>query len=1675
MLHAITSLQLKHNFNIKYCLLSLTLLFSIVSNAQLQADFIASNTSGCSPLVVSFTNTSRGISNTAKYQWDFGNSNSSTNKDAATTYTAEQSFIVTLTVTDNNVSSSKSMTINVFKSPTPQFFVNNTTGCPPFNATFTSTSSTGSGNTVYYYWDFGDGNTINGDTTSQIVNHKYTSTGIYTVKLQVKTNTGCATTLMTKPNLVNVQPKPLASYVRSKNFLCNNSGEAITFSNSTSVDQGIKYLWKFGDGTTSNEVSPTHLYIGKGTYSDSLIATNSTGCSDTFHSSTPIFSSTFKSDFVIPNSGLCTNNDIFFINNSNTLPDNSNWYFPGQPTPNIGINTNKSFIKAGIYSIKLVNQFGNCIDSITKKVTIIQGITSLGFTINQVPLCAGKTLVTLKDTAVHSSTLWNLQGSSDTIKSNPAQYTFSHDSTLVFSLTVSNLNGCKATIQKTIVVKHTPVVIKSKTIDPRYNTSGCKGLKVKFSAFPSDNIGSFLWSFGDSTFASDSAPTHTFDSVGKFPVELKYTTLDGCNDTAWLKNIVTYSKPAPAFTVTNQEVCGGTARFIDKTPKPVSSWMWYFGDSSNTRGFRNYSISASQNPIHSYFDTGYYDIKFIATNGTCSDSVTVQRYVHILAPIATIDSIKYTCSGARDSVVFWNYYKSVASGTWDFGDNSELLTLDTTIHFVTHKYPKTGTYRAILTTTYEGCTSKDTATVYILTKQNPILSANLSAVCTNDSIKVMIDTSTLAKNPSSIKDRNYYSIFEWQYGDSTIFTKGLTQQTNWYYSYLGMLKGLIQGKTNLRVITKSQNFGCLDTSNFINLKVKGPFAGYYINTPQDCFKHPLSFVDTSKLNFNVAIDKWIWNFGDGNNDTLTTNGNTSHSFSIPAKYPVSLKVIDKDGCFDVSKKGDTAMPSGPKADFSWSPNSILSGSTVSFINNTNTFENKKVNYSWTFFSEGIKDTTSSPRHIYNMVGTDSVQLIAVNPQNGCSDTIANSVAIKKVLAAFSIKSTYINNNTCPPMQALFTSRSINADKLSWNFGDGSAGKSISSDTFASHTYDEPGVYNVTLYTYKNNLPLDSTTQIIVVKGAYASVTSDLTHGCVPSTINIKASLVNTATVTWDFGDGTVIVNSPDSMITHQYTSVGNYTPHILLTDINGCNSSFPTQKPIFIDSLRTSFLIDKASLCDTGTVSFIPFTNCFSADSLRMPLKVHWSFGTGNEADTSNELAPSFTYKANGRMPVTQTITSAIGCIATFKDFVEIKPSAKSIISAPLNVCEGMPVNFSATPTHNGNIQWNWNFNNGKTSSLQNPLPQIFVSDKDSISHDTIQLITTLNDCVDTTYFRLTVYPNPRVNLVPKTKAICSGDTVKLIAHGGAIFKWNPSISSNTLATPIVSPKNTTTYTVDVTNKYGCTSSDTAFIKVTPGMKETLTYPKDTFVCQGMSIQLPVSGADSYVWLSDTTTLRNFANNSSSPIATPVHATTTYTFIASDKNGCAAETVNINVTTVPYPTLKTADAMTIATGSIVSLNASASSDVVSYHWSPSEYLSNPDAATPICSPKNNMLYYVTVANQFGCSAKDSISIQLSCSESLFAPTGFLPSSTSGNEIFYPKGQGVREIKFLRIYNRSGVLMFEKNHFHPNEKNDGWDGTYRGNKCPAEIYIYVMEAICDTGEVFEKKGTVVLIR
>jgi gliding motility-associated-like protein len=131
------------------------------------------------------------------------------------------------------------------------------------------------------------------------------------------------------------------------------------------------------------------------------------------------------------------------------------------------------------------------------------------------------------------------------------------------------------------------------------------------------------------------------------------------------------------------------------------------------------------------------------------------------------------------------------------------------------------------------------------------------------------------------------------------------------------------------------------------------------------------------------------------------------------------------------------------------------------------------------------------------------------------------------------------------------------------------------------------------------------------------------------------------------------------------------------------------------------------------------------------------------------------------------------------------------------------------------------------------------------------------------------------------------------------------------------------------------------------------------------------------------------------------------------------------------------------------------------------------------SPDVNTTYHVITTDLHGCSDSALFEIKVLCdnNNSLFIPNGFEPKITAKyeNRFFYIQGKGIKELEFIRIYNRWGSEVYSREHIPINKPDVGWDGTFDGKPCTCDIYMYQMQVICADGTIFPISGNMTLIR
>jgi gliding motility-associated-like protein len=378
---------------------------------------------------------------------------------------------------------------------------------------------------------------------------------------------------------------------------------------------------------------------------------------------------------------------------------------------------------------------------------------------------------------------------------------------------------------------------------------------------------------------------------------------------------------------------------------------------------------------------------------------------------------------------------------------------------------------------------------------------------------------------------------------------------------------------------------------------------------------------------------------------------------------------------------------------------------------------------------------------------------------------------------------------------------------------------------------------------------------------------------------------------------------------------------------------------------------------------------------------------------------------------------------------------------------------------------WHWQFTAGDTSNVASPFYHYT-----AVGAYPVTLTATDRwGCTATVSETIIVYPPPTVTASPDT-VVCVGDSATLQGHGALTYTWTPTttLTCPTCQTTYATPPTVTTYTVTGTDAHGCINIDS----VTVGLRTTTDSRAwgDTEVCQMVPVHLFDTGGTRYTWIPSA----GLSNASiGDPIATPV-ATTHYMVIA-QLGSCIPDTNYVLVTIHPLPTVDAGPDQRLLAGQLAYINSTGSL-ISAYSWSPANTLSCETCANPVASMISTTTYTVTVSSDFGCRASDAVTIFVFCDESqLFIPNSFTPNGDGQNDVFYPRGSGVSKIKTFRIYNRWGDLIFERLNIDINDVNNAWDGSFKGASPKPDVYVYLIDATCGTGEPLFIKGDITILK
>lgn len=1370
------------------------LIVSTSLNAQLQANFRADKTGGCTPLTVNFTNTSIGNITGATYRWDFGNGNISTLPNPAAIFIQEQVYTVTLTVTQGTQTSTRTMQIEVYKKPTADFTASIVKGCSPVDVRFTATAQPGSGYVSSYYWDYGDGYT--GQTPSVSINHIYNNVQPATVSLTVKNNYGCHASIV-KNDLITVLPSISADFEADKQFLCNVS-DPIQFTNKSKAQVPLTYLWDFGDGQTTTTENPAYSFNKKGAYTVKLTATSADGCTVTKTQSNSINVANFSTDVQVP-ALICRDAYTKITATCSPNPTSFDWEFDGTQYNNYWSKEfSTTFYTAGTHNMKFTAHYGACQQQVTRSFTVNDPPKLNGFVIDLKDICGPPARVELKDTSSDAvawewdfDTYINYMGSVDAA-TKVANHTYNSSIGTYIGLRTYNAAGCSKAVYNSIEVREPSAVIVCTT--PQYlygDISACGPITLSFKARPSStNITNYKWVFDNTVILTDPEPTHTFTSSGSHSVRLEFVTDKGCKGTAYFSQTINIGETyRGSFTsLTGTSICGNKIVLEGKSNAPSSSFVdqaWYINGALVGRNLNDIFI-------YQFPNLGTYTIRLITNNNGCADTVTKVDYVTVLGPVPFINNIVNSCS-VRDEVTFGQLSGNAEKWQWDFGDG-QTSTFNTDVPQIKHKYSATGKYEVKLTVTKGQCSVTDSKFAYVYLKPSPVLSAPKMQVCPNDAFDFTL--TNLPRTPYDAFGVDFY-FNRIEYSDGTSFngTNNARYDVVNQDQHNGKLSNFEVGKTGLRMILRESFQGCLDTTNYIPLVVNSSKAGFRILNNNVCYNTPIQFEDTSKVNTGNSIVKWEWLWGDGQTVSNQQGGTVNHTYTGPGNYYVTLKVTDAAGCVLSSSQTSTyAKVNGPKAAFTASNTVIPFNTTVYFYNNTNDYSNYRATYTWDF-GDGGQSTLNSPQHTFTTPGKYPVKLTATDPVTGCSSEYSITITVNSWL---SYTRTLIGQSNCLPMLVNFSVPFSNIDSIRWNFGDGQTAGNMRNTT---HVYDKPGKYYIIL-TAK-----DPSGQILRYIDSINISTPAITaspigslEGCPGATINWNLTSLHAKGFTWDYGDGTT-AQVQNNNVSHVYAQAGTFSPVLLVSDSNGC--------------MQNAGIADKVVIHPNPVIAVDP-ANGIACLSKPFQLSASgantytWSPATGlNDAQSSAPLATppqTTTYHVEG--------VDGYGCSGSIDYTLTVKHPFNIQVSPPAEICEGKTIELKAT----GADLYTWI---NTTDGLGNTNAGITTATPRQTTEYTVVGADKYNCFTDTASVVITVNPLPTVEAGPDVE-LKPGEDVQLspvVSSNVTRWRWTPGtyLNCTNCSSPVCRPEADTRYTIKVATQKGCEAEDEILVKIACG------------------------------------------------------------------------------------------------------------------------------------------------------------------------------------------------------------------------------------------------------------------
>jgi PKD repeat protein len=864
------------------------------------------------------------------------------------------------------------------------------------------------------------------------------------------------------------------------------------------------------------------------------------------------------------------------------------------------------------------------------------------------------------------SWLWHF-GDGGVSDNHAPTHTYSAPGTYEVCLTIHDNHGCEDSFCQNIVVE--AVNQECNALFTYIQTPGTLTIHFDDQSTSPHDITTWHWTFGDGETSTAHEPVHTYDTPGTYEVCLMIHDNNDCNDT-YCTNVVV--EPV------SQGDCNADFGYY-QTPNTliihfqdssssnhdIISWLWHFGDGG---------ISDNHAPTHTYNEAGTYEVCLtIHDNSGCEDTYCQNIVVEPINQEDCNALFEYGQLANTLSIHFEDLSTSshdIISWFWNFGDGE---TSDA--HEPTHTYDQPGSYEVCLTIhDNSGCED-----VYChLVVVEPVSGGECNA---NFNSEQLPGTLTLHFHDQSTSNHDIIS-WLWHFGDG-----GVSDDHHPYHTF-------DSPGTYVVCLTIHDNTGCVD-STCMEVVVEPATPGEcnalftYEQVPGTLTIH---FVNQSTSNHDII--SWLWHFGDGG---VSDNHAPTHTYDQPGTYEVCLTIHDNSGCEDSFCLNVIVEPvTGGECNAVFDSEQLPNTLTLHFHDHSTS--NHDINsWIWHFGDGGVSDD-QHPYHTFDQPGT-YVVCLTIHDNSGCVDSTCMEVVVEPVQPG-ECNASFTFEQVPGTLTVHFVDHSTsNHDIVSWlwHFGDGG----ISDNHAPTHTYDQPGTYEVCLTIHDNTGCEDTYCTVITVEPVNNDCQASFNWEQVDSSLTVhffnnSSSPHDIISFIWHFGDGHV-ADGPNP--THTYEHSGSYEVCLTIHDNANCVSTWCTVVTIEASASECQAYFSYEQQPNTLTVFFNDTS--YSSNTIVSWL---WHFGDGGVSDNPN---PHHTYAHGGTYEVCLTIHDDHGCTDThcYPVVVEgVQEQCHAVFSWDVD-STGLTVYFTNMSTNTTpNTTYLWTFGDGTESTEENPV-----------------------------------------------------------------------------------------------------------------------------------------------------------------------------------------------------------------------------------------------------------------------------------------------------------------------------------------------------------------------------------